>query len=82
MKMIKIFSLFLIVVFSLVVNAQQAKKFFPEKDLMTVGIYYYPEHWNPSQWERDIKMISSIGFEFVHLAEFAWAQNGAGRGKI
>ncbi|HLP18596.1 MAG TPA: beta-galactosidase, partial [Bacteroidota bacterium] len=56
------------------VHAQDARRFFPEKDLMTVGIYYYPEHWDPGQWERDIKKIASMGFEFVHLAEFAWTQ--------
>lgn len=55
-------------------KAQQARKFFPAKHLMTVGIYYYPEHWNPSQWERDIKNIAATGYEFIHLAEFAWVQ--------
>jgi beta-galactosidase len=35
------------------VTAQEAEKFFPDSELMTVGIYYYPEHWNPLQWERD-----------------------------
>lgn len=53
-------------------KAQQVNRFFPEKDLVTTGIYYYPEHWNETQWERDIKKISDMGFEFVHLAEFAW----------
>ncbi|MGN8071047.1 beta-galactosidase [Mucilaginibacter sp. 22184] len=53
-------------------KAQETNKFFPEKDLVTTGIYYYPEHWSESQWERDIKTISEMGFEFVHLAEFAW----------
>lgn len=52
--------------------AQVGNRFFPEKDLITTGIYYYPEHWNENQWERDIKKISGMGYEFVHLAEFAW----------
>lgn len=51
---------------------QEANRFFPEKDLVTTGMYYYPEHWNENQWERDIKKIADMGFEFVHLAEFAW----------
>jgi beta-galactosidase len=63
------------------VDAQDAHKFFPDKDLMTVGIYYYPEHWSPLQWERDIKQIATIGFEFIHLAEFAWAQMEPEEGK-
>ena len=54
------------------IKAQEVNRFFPEKDLVTTGIYYYPEHWNETQWERDIKKISEMGFEFVHLAEFAW----------
>jgi len=53
-------------------KAQNADKFFRANDLVTTGIYYYPEHWNEAQWERDIKKISEMGFEFVHLAEFAW----------
>ena len=33
--------------------------------------YYYPEHWNESQWERDFKQMHELGFEFTHFAEFA-----------
>ena len=66
--------LFLLFAFyiGLTAQAQSAHRFFPEKELITTGIYYYPEHWNDNQWERDIKKISEMGFEFVHLAEFAW----------
>lgn len=41
---------------------------------MPIGAYYYPEHWSESQWERDIKRIAGLGFEFTHFAEFAWAK--------
>ncbi|MEQ8552543.1 MAG: beta-galactosidase [Cyclobacteriaceae bacterium] len=54
------------------VKSQEVSRFFPEEDLITTGMYYYPEHWPESQWERDIRKISEMGFEFVHLAEFAW----------
>lgn len=54
--------------------AQQFEQFFPTKDLTTVGVYYYPEHWNPTQWERDLKNIAEMGYEFTHFGEFAWAQ--------
>jgi beta-galactosidase len=64
--------LFLAIFSGLPVKSQNSSQFFPEKDLITTGIYYYPEHWNESQWERDIKKIADMGFEFVHLAEFAW----------
>ena len=52
----------------------QPERFFDKEDLITTGVYYYPEHWNESQWERDLKQIKDLGFEFVHYAEFAWAQ--------
>jgi beta-galactosidase len=51
----------------------QAPAYFPERDMMTVGVYYYPEAWPRSQWERDFANIRKHGFEFVHMAEFAWA---------
>ena len=50
----------------------QQNRFFTPEQLITTGIYYYPEQWPETQWERDIQKIASMGFEFVHLAEFAW----------
>ena len=47
---------------------------FNDKDLTLTGAYYYPEHWEESQWERDLKQMHELGFEFTHFAEFAWAQ--------
>ncbi len=58
--------------------AEQAMKlvppegFFPKKDLMKIGVYYYPEQWPHDQWERDLNNISRLGFEFTHFAEFSW----------
>ncbi len=40
---------------------------------MKVGVYYYPEHWPKEQWERDLKNIAAMGFDFTHFGEFAWA---------
>lgn len=62
-------------------KSQDINRFFPEKDLITTGIYYYPEHWNENQWERDIKKIADMGYEFVHLAEFAWFKMEPEEGK-
>jgi len=61
---------------------QKASTFFPDSDLVTTGIYYYPEHWSENQWERDIEKISAMGFEFVHLAEFAWFKMEPQEGKF
>ncbi len=48
-------------------------KFFREPDMMTIGVYYYPEAWDKNQWARDISNIKKLGMEFIHMGEFAWA---------
>ena len=68
----QLYLLLLFVFSTFFVNAQTTTSYFPKEDLMSIGIYYYPEHWDKSEWERDIKNISEIGFEFIHIAEFAW----------
>ncbi|MEL1239566.1 beta-galactosidase [Flavobacterium flavipallidum] len=70
----KVFFAILSIFFSFNLNAQKFDKYFPKKDLTTVGVYYYPEHWDPSQWDRDLKKIAEMGFEFTHFGEFAWAE--------
>ncbi len=45
---------------------------FPDKDMLTIGVYYYPEAWPQAQWERDMSNIHKMGMEFVHMGEFAW----------
>ena len=67
---------------SLAVKAQEVKFYFPDKNLITTGIYYYPEHWNENQWERDIKKIADMGYEFIHIAEFAWFKMEPEEGKF
>jgi beta-galactosidase len=54
-------------------RAAPADRFFPKRDLMQVGVYYYPEHWPREQWERDFANMEKMGFSFVHMAEFSWA---------
>jgi len=48
------------------------ENYFHKSDLMTIGSYYYPEQWPKNQWEKDIKKMAAIGFEFTHFGEFAW----------
>ena len=50
------------------------KQFFKAEKMVETGVYYYPEAWNPEQWDRDFKKMAEMGFEFTHMAEFAWAQ--------
>jgi len=54
-------------------GATDAQRFFPKADLMKIGVYYYPEQWPASQWERDLGKIAELGFEFTHFGEFAWS---------
>jgi len=52
----------------------KAQGFFNPEKMVETGVYYYPEAWNPDQWDRDFQKMEEMGFEFTHMAEFAWAQ--------
>ena len=67
-------SLLILSMMSLMLFPQESQDYFPDQQLTTVGTYYYPEHWEESQWERDLMKMAEMGFEFTHFAEFAWAQ--------
>ena len=53
--------------------AQDPERFFNKNDLMTIGSYYYPEHWPKEYWAKDLKKMAEVGFEFTHYGEFAWS---------
>lgn len=71
---IKLISLLLLLAEAHAVFAQtkNAQRFFAKPDLMSIGVYYYPEQWDKKDWERDLTNIKKLGFEFTHFAEFAW----------
>jgi beta-galactosidase len=46
---------------------------FPKKDMLTIGTYYYPEAWPEKEWARDMTNIRKLGMEYVHMGEFAWS---------
>lgn len=77
----KITLMALSIIGSQVTFAQNAERFFDKKDLMLVGSYYYPEQWPESNWERDIKKMGELGFEFTHFGEFAWSTMEPEEGK-
>jgi beta-galactosidase len=52
-------------------NAENPE-WFPKRDMLTIGVYYYPEAWPEAQWPRDMTNIRKLGMEFVHMGEFAW----------
>ena len=40
---------------------------------MTVGVCYYPEHWDESLWESDLDRMLANGITVIRIAEFAWS---------
>ncbi len=39
---------------------------------ITLGVCYYPEHWDKSLWRDDLLRMKEHGIETVRIAEFAW----------
>jgi len=64
------------------VASQAQKQFFTPEKMVETGVYYYPEAWKPEQWDRDLRKMADMGFEFTHFAEFAWAQLEPEEGKF
>ncbi len=76
LKLPKLLGLYAFMLFAIQAIAQptgKSAKYFLPKNIMTTGVYYYPEAWPENQWERDMKNIAALGFEYVHMGEFAWA---------
>ena len=36
------------------------------------GTCYYPEHWSPDHWPRDLDRMKELGFSTVRMGEGAW----------
>lgn len=39
-----------------------------------LGTCYYPEHWDKSLWEEDLRRMQAVGIEVIRIAEFAWSK--------
>lgn len=39
----------------------------------TMGVCYYPEHWEENLWESDLDRMLDAGIRVVRIAEFSWA---------
>ena len=60
--------LVLALLFSLASFSQSpVDKSFPPEELFALGSYYYPEQWDSSQWERDLKKMSEIDRKSTRL---------------
>ncbi len=40
----------------------------------TLGVCYYPEHWDEIKWQEDARMMAEAGITFVRIGEFAWSR--------
>ena len=57
----KTITFILSILFSATVFSQSlVEKSFPKEELFSLGSYYYPEQWDSSQWERDLKKMSDV----------------------
>ena len=39
---------------------------------MTMGVCYYPEHWDRTLWADDLDRMLDTGITVIRIAEFAW----------
>ncbi|MDR0599292.1 MAG: beta-galactosidase [Treponema sp.] len=39
---------------------------------ITLGVCYYPEHWDESLWKDDLARMRARGIRVIRIAEFAW----------
>jgi beta-galactosidase len=42
-------------------------------DHYLLGAAYYPEWWDPSEWEPDFRQMRELGVNAARMGEFAWA---------
>ena len=42
-------------------------------DKLSLGVCYYPEHWDRSLWQDDLRRMKENGIRTVRVAEFAWS---------
>ncbi|MFI3214819.1 MAG: beta-galactosidase [Eubacteriales bacterium] len=41
-------------------------------DKISLGVCYYPEHWDESLWQSDLTRMKEVGIDTIRIAEFAW----------
>ena len=40
----------------------------------SLGVCYYPEHWDPAIWAEDARRMAEAGLTWVRVGEFAWSR--------
>jgi beta-galactosidase len=46
----------------------------PNTSTPSLGVCYYPEHWDEGRWLTDLQRMRSLGIRYVRVAEFAWSR--------
>lgn len=41
---------------------------------LSLGTCYYPEHWDKSLWEEDLRRMLANGIKTIRIGEFAWSK--------
>ncbi len=49
---------------------------------LELGVCYYPEQWDPSQWRDDAARMVEMGLDWVRIAEFTWGLIEPKRGQF
>ncbi len=47
-----------------------------------LGVCYYPEHWEETQWAEDAARMAALGLTWVRIGEFAWGRMEPQPGKL
>src|ERR1700730_16169315 len=47
---------------------------YPKSSTPSLGVCYYPEHWDEGRWLTDLQKMRSLGIRYVRVAEFAWSR--------
>ena len=47
-----------------------------------LGAAYYPEWWEPSEWEIDFRQMQELGINALRMGEFAWSSFEPSPGKF
>ena len=44
------------------------------REEISLGTCYYPEHWKEDLWEEDLPRMLANGIRTIRIAEFAWSK--------
>ncbi len=47
-----------------------------------LGVCYYPEHWDKTLWEEDLRRMAEVSIHTIRIGEFAWTKMEPQEGKF